>query len=88
MKSILTYLSTMWQAADGACIKLQNFNTSKGDLDGAYLNGVFGADGDGVGVGDLNYLTPSEGFLTKKKHERTFISQRVPYVDKNYPYNW
>ena len=30
----------MRQGADGACIKLQNFNTSKGDLEGAYLNGV------------------------------------------------
>ena len=88
MKSILIYLSMMWLAVDGACIKLQNFNTSKGDLEGAYLNGVFGADGDGGGVGDLNYFPPVEGFLTKTKNERMRTSQRVPYVDINSPYNW
>ena len=88
MKSILIHFSTMWQAADGACIKLQNFNSSKGDLEGAYLNGING------GVGDLNYLSPAEnfeGFLTEKetKHVKDYtITVQVPYVDKNSPYNW
>ena len=64
--SIFIYLSTMWQSTNGACIKLQNFNTSNGDLEGAYLNGVNG--GQWGGVGDLNYLSPAEdfdGFLTE-----------------------
>ena len=49
----------MWNWADGACIKLQNFDTSKGDLEGAYLNGK-------SGVGDLNYITPPKDFLPNK----------------------
>ena len=39
------------QRTKGVCIKLQNFNTSKGELEGAYLNSFDGADG-------LNFIAP------------------------------
>ena len=81
MKSIFICLSIMQHCVDGACIKLQNFNTSKGDLEGAYLNGI-------LGVGDLNYIPPPKDYLTSQKKRLEFSSNRVPYVDKNTPINW
>ena len=51
MNSLLLILYIWLKGTEGACIKLIGFDTTKGDLEGAYLNGM-------EGVGDSNLILP------------------------------